>query len=234
MPPPRRSAALLGLIGLVLLAGCAQLTVHSTVEADGSIAEYRVEVNTSRMVYGFLEQSAEREGYDSVRESFMADMNTSEVGEVTYDEEFDGDRVTMTITATEFEPPEGGPIEISEDDEGRLVYEDRSFANATGGTEMDEASAAMASGLAVDYYLTMPGEIVETNADEVDGNTAEWHATGADAFTDTRVYAVSEPSTATPLDGFGAAVGVIALVVVVLVGLRRAGPRRARGESPGP
>jgi hypothetical protein len=65
----------------------------------------------------------------------------------------------------------------------------------------------------VDYYLEMPGEITDSNADEVDGNTAEWHATGPDAYTNTRIYAESDKPTMLSAPGFGAIPAVLALLL---------------------
>ncbi len=212
-PSPRRTARVGVLVALVLLAGCAQLSVHSTVGGDGTIEEYRVQINTSRTVYGFIEQSATEDGYDSVRASFLDGIDESRAESVEYDESFDGDRVTVTITLLEYDPDDGSGISVTETD-GTIVYEDRSFVNESAQQSMvDEGnlSGAVTAGLAVDYYLTMPGEIVDSNADEVDGNTAEWHATGPDAFVDNRIYAESEPPTAPGQPGFGVGVALAAV-----------------------
>ena len=70
----------------------------------------------------------------------------------------------------------------------------------------------------VDYYLTMPGPVVESNADAVDGNTAEWHATGSEAFSETRIYAESDAPTIAPVPGFGMGVALLAVTAVALGG----------------
>lgn len=215
----RVGVATSGLIALLLLAGCAQIAVHSTVAADATIEEYRMEITTSRTVYGLIEQSAQEEGFDSVEESLLRDLDLDEVGaeSVEYDEEFDGDEVTMIVTMTGVDPAEFDNVSVTEED-GRLVYEDRTFAAASQMEDVpdeSDVSDTVAAGLAVDYYLTMPGEIVDSNADEVDGNTAEWHATGTDAFTDTRIYAESELPTTAPVPGFGHGVAVLAIGLLV-------------------
>lgn len=43
---PRAAARVGLLVALVLLAGCAQLSIDSTVGSDGTIEAYRVQVNT--------------------------------------------------------------------------------------------------------------------------------------------------------------------------------------------
>lgn len=197
------------------LAGCAQISIHSTVAADGTIEEYRMQINTSRTVYGFLEQSAEDEGYDSLRESFLANIDESRADQVDYDEEFSGDSVSITITMKNFDPPPDSSISITEQD-GMLIYEDTIFVNESAQEgEESELAQSITAGLSVDYYLAMPGEIVDSNANEVDGDTAEWHEFGKDAFIDNRIYAKSEVSTGIGVPGFGIGVALIALATII-------------------
>lgn len=204
----------LSVVLLLLLAGCAQVSVNSTVTADQRIEEYRMDIETSRMVYGLLKDAAEEEGHDSIGDSLLSDIDRSRVGEVTYDEEFDGDSVTMMITMTDFSPSASGNISVTKED-GFIIYEDLTFIEE--GTQSD-VEYNITSGLAVDYTLTMPGKIVESNADSVDGNTAEWHATGSDAFSDTRIYAKSEISSGLLGDLVGVILGVSFLGAVVAGG----------------
>lgn len=227
MPPARpRLVAALGLVGLLLLAGCAQIAVHSTVQSADVIEEYRMEITTSRTVYGILEDRAEQEGYDSVRDALLRDLDLEEVGaeDVSYDESFDGDEVTMTLTMTGVDPDEFDSVSLTETDD-TIVYEDRSFVDETGaiiGATDTNVSVEVPTGFAVDYYLTMPGPIVESNADAVDGNTAEWHATGSEAFTNTSIRAESEQPTIAPVPGFGVLVALLAIGLLSLVGILKA------------
>ena len=211
--------AVVGVVGLILLSGCAQISIHSTVSADGKISEYQMQINTSRTVYGFLERSAEEEGYDSVKDSILADLNESQREQFSYEEAFDGDDVTMTLTAEDLEPPADSSISITKRD-GNLVYEDTTFLNESDeglGGDSSELSESMLSGLAVDYYLTMPGEITNSNADSVDGNTAEWHETGPDAFTSLEVRAESEIPSGIGVPGMGVVTGTLAFLIVALI-----------------
>jgi len=232
----RAVAGGLAVLSLLLLAGCLQIGVHSTVAGDGTISEYRMQINVSRTAYGFLTQSAKDQGYDSVKaylladvrggqspdnETLLAGVNRSDVGNVSYRETFHGDRVSMEITMEDVRPPAGGALSVTERD-GTLVYEDRTFVNeSSANATTGELDRQVAAGFAVDYYLTMPGKITDTNADVVDGNTAEWHATGADAFTNTSIHAESEKPASAPLDGFGVVVALVALLVAPVVIRRR-------------
>lgn len=182
-----------------------------------------MQINTSRTVYGILEQSTEDESYDSLRDSFLSDINESRAEDVEYEEDFRGDEVTITITATDFMSGSDSSISITEED-GALIYEDDTFLNETAEQQpgdSSEISQSITAGLAVDYYLTMPGEIVESNADTVEGNTAEWHESGEDAFIDDRIYARSELPTGVSLPGFGVLGVLSALLLLALFSLVR-------------
>ena len=210
----RTTWVLAGLVGLVLLSGCASLSIHSTVEADGTIEEYRIQINTTSTVYGFMDQQAEEDGYDSLRESFTSQINESRVGNISYDEEFNGDEVTITITAHEFRPGPNSSLSISRDD-GTLRYEDLTWVNETVQTgPSSNMTERVMSGFVIHYYLEMPGEITDTNAHEVDGNTAEWHESGSDALYDNRIYAKSEVPTSAFGPGFGVVAAMLALLIV--------------------
>lgn len=211
----------LALALLLLFAGCASMSVDSTVAADGTIETYSIEVNTSTTVYGLLTESAKDDGYDSLEESFLSDVNRSSYENVTYDEEIDGDSATISLTLTGFDPSASDSVNVTESD-GKLVYEDTTFVNESAQVTDDQESYM--SGLTLTYSLTMPGEITDSNADEVDGDTAEWTATGTDAMTDTRVYAESEKPSGIvdSVPGFGVTAGVVALVAGLgVLALRR-------------
>lgn len=206
---------------LVVLSGCVAIGVESTVAADGTIEEYVVEIETPETVYSLLQSQADSDGYDSVEEMLLSGINESAAGEVRYNESRSGGNVTMTITMRDVRPSGLGNVSVTRED-GRLVYEDETFYNesaASADTSGDGTSTTR--GIAVDYVLTMPGEVVESNADEVDGNTAEWHATGQEAFTDTRIYAESEVSSSAFGPGFGAVAALVGLLAAVALLARR-------------
>lgn len=190
------------------------MSVDSTVAADGTIDTYQLELNTSTMVYGMLDENAKQEGYDSLKGSFLSDVNQSAFENATYDEEINGDRATITLTLTGFDPSASSSINVTESD-GKLVYEDTTFLNES--ANVTEQQESYMSGLTLTYSLTMPGEITDSNADEVDGKTAEWTETGPDAMTGTRIYAKSDKPEgfmqSTP--GFGTTTTLVAVVVAL-------------------
>ena len=80
-------------------------------------------------------------------------------------------------------------------------------------SEEREMMEAMLSGVSVDYYLEMPGKIVNTSATVVNNNKAEWHFGGADLM-NTSIYAESQPPSLLP--GFTSLVAVAGFALVVL------------------
>ncbi len=66
----------------------------------------------------------------------------------------------------------------------------------------------------IDYYLEMPGKIIESNADVVNGKKAEWHMTEGSTR---NIYAKSEIPT---VPGFGFFSTIIMLLIVVF-GVRK-------------
>ncbi|MCC4772005.1 hypothetical protein FXV91_18100 [Methanosarcina sp. DH2] len=49
---------------------------------------------------------------------------------------------------------------------------------------------AMDSAIKIHYYLEMPNEIIDSNADFIDGNKAEWHMVNSNSIRD--IYAKCE------------------------------------------
>lgn len=218
----RRLLGIGALLVLVGLAGCAQISTSVTVAEDGVLEEYEVTINTSTTVYGLLSEQAKEDGYDNLRDQLTSDINESRYDELEYDEEINGDDATIYLRLEEFEPGSGSSISITRSD-GQLVYEDTTWLNES--AEESEYEELM-SGMVLEYRLTMPGEITDSNADEVNSNTATWTATGADAYTNTRIYAESDVPSGLLGTDFGAgavAIGVGGLVVGagLVVGLLR-------------
>lgn len=172
---------------LLVLSGCAQVTVHSEVSADGTISEYQMDLNMSRQAYGYFQQSVRQDGYNSTREYFQTRMTGPATEGVDINQEYQGDTVSTTVTIDRIDPEESPVFNVTVEN-GQVEYRDRSFVNRSA----TPSSSGMMGGMTVDYYLTMPGEITSSNADVVDGNTAEWHRSGQAAFVDTPIRATSE------------------------------------------
>jgi hypothetical protein len=69
----------------------------------------------------------------------------------------------------------------------------------------------MLSGITLDYYLEMPGKILDSNAETVKDNKAEWHAIGSEIY-NTKIYAKSEVPL---LSGFSSIIAIIAITSLI-------------------
>ncbi|MFZ0005377.1 MAG: hypothetical protein WCC86_03870 [Methanoregula sp.] len=78
--------------------------------------------------------------------------------------------------------------------------------------EEQEMMQSMLSGITVDYYLEMPGKIVNTTATTVNANKAEWHFGGTSLF-NTSIYAESDPPS---ISGFTSLITIIGFAIVLL------------------
>jgi len=182
----------LSLVLMILVSGCLTLSVDSKVNKEGEIVQCHMIIDTNSYVYSILNSEASEDG-ETLRESII-----SQGGE--YEEVWDGDDVKITIKGL---PPENAYTEKSEE---YLIYRDSigdSASDYQNGVQAPfRMSEAMDSAMKIHYYLEMPGEIVDSNADFVDGNKAEWHMVTLSSIRD--VYAKSEVPSLPGIELFGA------------------------------
>lgn len=191
----------LSLVLMVLVSGCITLSVDSKVNKEGEIVQYHMIIDTNSYVYSILNSEAS-EGGETFRESII-----SQGGE--YEEVWDGDDVKIIIKGL---PPENAYTEKSGE---YLIYRDPIGDSASdyrnGAEDPFGMSETMDSVIKIHYYLEMPGEIIDSNADFVDGNKAEWHMVTLSSIRD--IYAESEVPSLPGIELFGA---VIMLLLTAL------------------
>ncbi|HDR74237.1 MAG TPA: hypothetical protein ENN85_10090 [Methanoculleus sp.] len=229
--PAHLIIVLLGLCAVaVCLAGCLTADVHTSVDADGTISHYRLEVTTSQDTYVLLEESAHQEGYATVRAMIEGRglLPGADAAPVDYDEHWKSGEVVMTFSARgDLSADQLAGVQVTREGE-HLVYrhvigDGRSGAKIGG---EDPYASGTATAFVVHYYLEMPGAIVDSNADAVEGATAEWHLSGADML-GTELVATSEaPARSVP--GFSCWIAVAALCVL-WCGAAFSGQVRSRG-----
>lgn len=192
---------------VLMVSGCLTTTVDSKVNRDGSIEKYSLQMEMGSYMYEMLNNAGEQ----SLKE-------TVEARGGTYSEEWNKGNVTITMLLNN---PDPESLNVTSEVQGDyIIYKDEITAGM-----MDQAQDETSSDYDMDmgelenpikqhYYLEMPGKIVESNADVVDGNKAEWHMVESG---DSRpVYAKSEiPSNSIP--GFSSIMGIIALLGLILV-----------------
>jgi hypothetical protein len=211
---------------ITLMSGCLGITMYTKIMKDGNVSDMKIEINTTSYVYGLMQSSAQQQGYATVKEYMLSNVSkeygSSSMGGNTFDynEEWSGDNVKMTLTAKgSFKP--GDPIKIYRDG-NYMIFEYAPTASPTptptptpnpygysfNDSYMSNLSDAMLSGITFNYYLEMPGKIVDSNANAVNGNKAEWHLTGK-TMSGMKMYARSEVPAAAP--GFEALLAIASI-----------------------
>jgi len=208
-----RAVPAVGLAALVILSGCVTATVDSTVAADGTVSEYDLTLEMSPSVYDGLQSQAQQEGYDSIEGYLLADVNTSRMENHTYDQNLEGENVTLSLTFTNWNPGPESDVSTNVSD-GNVTYEDRTFRTAD-----EEADVAFGDGVAVEYRLTMPADITSSNADLVRNDTAVWEY-AADEPVDEPIRATSPAPSSAFGPGMGIPVAVVALLGAALLASR--------------
>lgn len=184
---------------VVSISGCVDIEQHIKVSKDGTIKEFKISTNMSKEVYLMLLE-------DSPSNSLCGKFPE----EITCKERVSGNQAIVVLTIENVKPEDlarytDNAFRIKIYKEGDyLIYEDYS--------SFGEDSGEFGSLITVDYYLEMPGKIVESNADIVEGNKAEWHM-NADQMTRIKIYAKSEISKGI----WGPALIILGLTLLLLL-----------------
>lgn len=185
----------------VFIAGCATLSVYAKVNPDTTISNYKVTIETTSMVYGFIS--------GGLKSNFDENL-------YNYDEKWTGDKVTITLTAkTTLKTNDPVNWTITKVN-NHMIYDDKRMMGYPPSSEDNEYSNAMANSISMHYYLEMPGKIITSTADKTDNNKAEWHLQGNEIST-TPIHAESELPAIPFIPGFEALLGVIGIVGSVLI-----------------
>jgi hypothetical protein len=195
----------LAVILMILESGCLTMSVDSKVNKNGEIEKYDLTMKTNAAVYSMLNTMSQEEEGKSLKESMSSQG-------AEYKEVWDGNNVTMTIKGSI-------PKNVSVEKNGNfIVYRDK-FENLANNKRDNEEDAfgvnkAMDSAIQVHYYLEMPNKIIDSNADYVEGNKAEWHMLNSSSMRD--VYAKCEiPSFPLPAVGVFSSLSIILITALV-------------------
>jgi hypothetical protein len=190
---------------MILGSGCLTMSVDSKVNKNGEIEKYDLTMKTNAAVYSMLNTMSQEEEGKSLKESMSSQG-------AEYKEVWDGNNVTMTIKGSI-------PKNVSVEKNGNfIVYRDK-FENLANNKRDNEEDAfgvnkAMDSAIQVHYYLEMPNKIIDSNADYVEGNKAEWHMLNSSSMRD--VYAKCEiPSFPLPAVGVFSSLSIILITALV-------------------
>lgn len=205
------------LIGIAILAimfvsGCLTETTDVKIDGNGEVEQYNVKLETNSDVYGMINSLLEENG-TSLQE-------VMESQGCTYKEVWDKGNVTIitsglpkennvTVTKTDeyiiYEEDIAGDEEDMAVDEEEMAVDEEEMAG-------DEEEMAGDGFLVKHYYLEMPTDIIESNADVVNGNKAEWHMKENKIR---NIYAKSKvPTFSATLSGFEILGAVLILLIV--------------------
>jgi hypothetical protein len=183
----------------------ATSVVVETEVKPGYISQ-NVKMCYPREVYNALLKEVKSKGYSSLQQYFMSKIPPITRGKVTFSEVDKGDYVVVSIDAKYLSFKEAkciGNITINKT-KYHLTFIDRSFMNQ-----------AHAEDAWLHYYLEMPGEIVNSNAEVVKGNKAEWHLKGKDIgiiYAMARVKKIPFPSSDSSV-----LIAIVSILVAVFV-----------------
>lgn len=191
----------LSLVLIVLFSGCVTISYDAKVNKSGGIEKYNTTLDTNSYVYSALNSQFLEEDGKSLRDGVI-----SKGGE--YKEVWDGDNVRIQISGL---PSQNASVEktkdyiIYTDPIGDLGSYDKSEKDEEDPLGMNEA---MDSAIKIHYYLEMPNGIIDSNADYVEGNKAEWHMLNSTSIRN--VYAKCETPSLLP------EIGIFNVVMILL------------------
>lgn len=243
--PVRVSAVVAGLLAMTLLTGCLDVTFHTRIDTDGS-GTLTFDLTFSEQLtqlfgaFGeeFTSEDLVEEGDLDVPPEFADRIRitprTDEVG-VSVEIDFDDiDELNMLLADSSVDGP-GSEAVVD-----RVEFEandDRTrFSAVVGSTDVfdaDDEFAMFGGDLTepnVSFSVELPGNIVDHNADEVDGRTATWDLVAAAGTT---IFAESGPGGATSSSLVLIIAGIVALIVLALVVLLVVRSRRSK-STPAP
>jgi len=177
------------LVGAILLiisiSGCLAIEEHVKVSKDGTIKEFKISMNMSKELYLMM---LENSTSNSLCEDFSKEK---EQVEATCEERVSGDRAIIVLTARNVKPEDSSwnttkSIRIYKEGD-YLIYEDYTWFEEGKNEDFGEFGNL----ITLDYYLEMPGKIVDSNANIVKENKAEWHMNG-NQMGKVKIYAKSE------------------------------------------
>jgi hypothetical protein len=217
--------AILGAV--ILVSGCLGVTMSTTVNSNGKITDVSTELNLSQTnydLYASLMQMSSP-GMD-MKTYFVQNYSKSYGGPgtvVDYSERKSNGYVHITLDArgSDVQPLEGSNVSVTKDGDNWVYRYLTTGAASSSGVPMDTSSYtdAMANMITMDFYLTMPGKIIDTNAHKVNGNKAEWHYNMTTLSNAGSLYAKSDVAKS---PGFESVAALLALAgCVYLLAMRK-------------
>lgn len=168
---------------LILTAGCLDMAVSTSVNSAGDIEKYQITLTTTPAVYAVMNAPARESGSASFKDMMQDPRPATENGPAfDHLEQWsrEGNEVIITMTARHPNAIRDGTTISVVRDGDYLVFRQEIPSSLTSALRTSESPypEPFPGMFTFGYYLTMPGEIIESNADTVHGNTAEWRQSG--------------------------------------------------------
>jgi len=176
----------------LFITGCVTIDEHVKVNKDGEIEDFWVSVTGLPYIVKEEGSLCKGKGLSNYKESkwVLKDRRITNDGIVVVYEShdmickeywFNNKTVKLVGKFKTISSESIRGIKITKEN-GYIIFEQYS----------KESSDATSVPININVYLEMPGKIVESNADKVEGNKAEWHLTPNTYNKITKLYAKSE------------------------------------------
>ena len=180
---------------LLAVSGCLNAEIETKVNKDLS-GNRLLHLEMTPLVYNYMKDGISKDAFES----------NTRIELVKYEKTTDDGNIVLDIIYEVDDFNELNKVKVYKNEEN-LIFEDKIFEEAyTRKAKMDDVS--------IEYILEMPGEIVDSNADYVDGKTAVWKN-----YLPSTIYAESKVPT---IPGFSIVSSFITgILVFVLVTRQR-------------
>lgn len=218
----RRVYLLMLLITVVALGGCVEITHSVAVDTDGQIDRLEFEMDMDPTVYSLLRSESDTDfsSEEAFREDVLEGLGEGELDYESANATIDdsGSRVVMSIVIEGVDPSTMENITVTEEN-GQMHFVDHGTYNTPDTDDSDDEDQIINQSeiydqISYEYVLTMPGEIIDSTADEVEGDTARWDL--MDSPDEPRIEATSEIDEPGAIPGFGAIAAGLALLITIL------------------
>lgn len=141
-----------------------------TVENDGTISSYDLEVTLSNTEFSQTETVAQQSGYDGYCDAYRDEWNQSAIGSYSCSIDQGPETTTVSFTLSDYRPAGDDGVTTSVTDDSQVEFRD----------QLNHAGSGFSAPRVV-YTLEMPGGVVSTTGDVADDNrTVAWETNAGD------------------------------------------------------
>lgn len=178
----RLQLAAVVIVGMVLLAGCLDVTVTTEVGADGDLDSMDVEMEVDPVVYSLLQDEAHEAGYESIEEMLEADAEADGLGDdvSASTEQLDDGNYLVTVSAQNVDPAALDSVDVTLEDE-TIRYEstdlggDGALEDELEDPEPFDDQSTSGAAVPIELLGTASADVTDDEwEDEFDDDVEEW------------------------------------------------------------